>query len=210
MYASWSDCSFESGCSANDIVFSSTTDGVHWTAKSRIPLDPIGSGVDHFINGMGADINTSGSGAHLGMTYYFYPNTNCGNSCQLLAGFSLSSDGGQTWTPGRQLTPPMQLSWLPQTFSGYMVADYVAMVFPGGGRAFPIYALAFQPTNGLFHEAIYTSSFGYNPEDLLVTPVSSAGEKPIPGIKGTFQRQRGEMDNIPPSRRQQPAPPENR
>ena len=210
VYISWSDCSFESGCSANDLVFSTSTDGVHWTAKSRIPLDPIGSGVDHFINGMGADLNTSGSGAHLGMTYYFYPNTNCGNSCQLLAGFSLSSDGGQTWTPGRQLSPPMQLSWLPNTFSGVMVADYVATVFPAGGRAFPIYALAFEPTNGLFHEAIYTSSYGYNPEDLLVTPVSSAGEKPIAGIKGTFQRQPGELDNIPPNRRQQPAPPENR
>jgi len=203
VYASWSDCSFESGCSANDLVFSTSTDGVHWTAKSRIPLDPIGSGVDHFINGMGADLATSGSGAHLGMTYYFYPASNCGNSCQLLAGFSLSSDGGHTWTPGRQLTQPMQLSWLPNTFSGYMVADYVATVFPAGGRAFPIYALAFQPTNGLFHEAIYTSSYGYNLQDLLVTPVSSAGEKPIPGIKGTFQRQRGELDNIPPSRRRQ-------
>ena len=54
-YVSWSDCSFESGCSANDIVYSSSSDGIHWTAKMRIPLDPIGSGVDHFINGMGID-----------------------------------------------------------------------------------------------------------------------------------------------------------
>ena len=52
----------------------------------------------------------------------------------------------------------MQLSWLPNTFSGRMVADYVATVFPAGGRAFPIYALAFAPTGGLFHEAIYTST----------------------------------------------------
>jgi len=215
VYVSWSDCSFESGCSANDIVFSSTTDGVHWTAKSRIPLDPIGSGVDHFINGMGADLATSGSSAHLGMTYYYYPNANCGNSCVMYAGFSLSHDGGQTWTPGRQLTPPMQVDpcggggWLPNTFSGCMVADYVATVFPAGGRAFPIYSQALQPTNGLFHQAIYTSSFGYTMDEMLEKPVSSAGEKPIPGIKGTFQRQRGELDNIPPSRRPQ-TPPESK
>jgi len=209
VYASWSDCSFESGCSANDIVFSSSTDGVHWTAKSRIPLDPIGSGVDHFINGMGADLNTSGSSAHLGMTYYYYPVSNCGNSCQLYAGFSLSHDGGQTWTPGRQLTPSMQLSWLPNTFSGRMVADYVATAFPAGGRAFPIYSLAFAPVGGVYQQAIYTASFGYSMDEMQQAPVSSAGEHPIPGIKSDHPaRQRGELDNIPPSLRQ--APPESR
>ena len=115
VYLSWSDCSFESGCSANDIVYSSTTDGVHWTSKMRIPLDPIGSGVDHFINGMGVDVHTSGSAAHMAMTYYYYPVSNCGNNCPLYAGFSLTSNGGQTWTAGRQLGAPMQLSWLPNT-----------------------------------------------------------------------------------------------
>jgi hypothetical protein len=204
VYISWPDCSFESGCSANDIVFSSSIDGVHWTAKSRIPLDPVGSGVDHFINGMGADLATSGSSAHLGMTYYYYPNTNCGNSCQLYAGFSLSHDGGQTWTPGRQLTPPMMLNWLPNTFSGRMVADYVATAFPAGGRAFPIYSLANAPVNGLYQQAIYTSSFGYTMDE-METPVSSLGEQPIAGIKSDHPpRQRGELDNIPPSFRQAP------
>jgi len=206
-YISWPDCSFESNCSANDIVFSSTTDGVHWTAKSRIPLNPIGSGVDHFINGMGADLRTSGSSAHLGMTYYYYPVSNCGNSCQLYAGFSLSLDGGQTWTPGRQLTPAMQLSYLPNTFSGRMVADYVATAFPAGGRAFPIYSLAFQPQNGIFQQAIYTAAYGYSQDEMLESPVSSAGEQPIPGAKSDHPaRQRGEVDNLPPSRRQQVPP----
>ncbi len=51
-------------------------------------MDPIGSGVDHFINGMGIDIRTSGSTAHMAMTYYYYPVSNCGNSCQLFAGFT--------------------------------------------------------------------------------------------------------------------------
>ena len=110
VYTSWSDCSFESGCNANDIVYSSSTDGVHWGTKVRIPLDAIGSGVDHFINGMGIDINTSGSSAHMAMTYYYYPVANCGNSCQLYAGFSISNNGGSTWTAGRALSGPMQLT----------------------------------------------------------------------------------------------------
>ena len=202
VFASWSDCSFESGCNANDIVYSSSSDGVHWSSKVRIPLDPIGSGVDHFINGMGIDINTSGSNAHMAMTYYYYPVSNCGNSCQLYAGFSISTNGGSTWTAGRALSQPMQLSWLPQTFSGYMVADYVATVFPAGGRSFPIYAWALQPSGGMFHEAIYTSSFGYTRNDLDAPEMSSAGEKPIPGIQSDHPaRERGDVDNLPPSRR---------
>ena len=200
VYLSWPDCSFESGCSANDIVYSSTTDGVHWTSKTRIPLDAIGSGVDHFINGMGIDIRTSAPNIHMAMTYYYYPVSNCGNNCQLIPGFSISNDGGQTWTPGRALGGAMQLSWLPNTFSGRMVADYVATVFPAGGRAFPIYALAIAPTGSTYHQAIYTSSYGYTQDEMLQQPVSSAGETPIPGIKSDHPMRRpGDLDNIPPS-----------
>jgi hypothetical protein len=201
VYLSWSDCSFESGCAANDIVYSSSTDGVHWTPKVRLPSDPIGSGVDHFINGMGVDIHSSGNTTRMAMTYYYYPVSNCGNNCQLIAGFSLSNDGGQTWTATRQLGPAMQLSWLPDTFSGRMVADYVATVFPLGNGAFPIFSQAFQPVNGLFQQAIYTASFGYRADEMTEQRFSSAGERPIPGIKSDHpMRQRGELDNIPPNR----------
>jgi len=202
VYLSWSDCSFESGCSANDIVYSSSSDGVHWSSKVRIPLDPIGSGVDHFINGMGIDIRTSGSTAHMGMTYYYYPVSNCGNNCMLQAGFSISNNGGSTWSAGRALSGPMQLTWLPNTFSGRMVADYVATVFPAGGRSFPIYAVAMAPSNGLYHQAIYTSSFGYTMDEIDAPQMSSAGEKPIPGMQSDHpMRARGDVDNLPPSRR---------
>jgi len=209
VYASWPDCSWESGCSANDIAYSTSTDGVNWTPKVRIPIDPIGSGVDHFINGMGVDITTSGSSAHMAMTYYFYPVSNCGNSCLLYAGFTISTNGGQTWTSGRQLSPSMQISWLPDTFSGYMVADYTATVY-SAGRAFPFYAIAFQPVNGLFQEAIYTASYGYFEDEMTEPRMSSAGEKPIPGIKSQVQRTRGDVDNLPPNRKLPAAPPNER
>ena len=74
------------------------------------------------------------------------PVSNCNNNCTLYAGFSLTNNGGQTWTAGRQLAQSMQLSWLPNTFSGRMVADYVATVYPAGGRAFPIYSQAYAPS----------------------------------------------------------------
>lgn len=204
VYLTWPDCSFESGCTANDLVISSTTDGVNWTAKSRIPLDPIGSGVDHFIPGLAVDSVTP---THMGVTYYYYPVSNCGNSCTLDAGFSLSTDGGQTWTPTRRLHQPMQLSWLPNTFSGRMAADYVATVIPAGGRMFPIWSQAFAPSGGLFQQAIYSVSYGYTRSDIDGPSMSSFGEQPIPGIKSDHpMRTYGELDNERPNREGQVPP----
>jgi len=49
----------------------------------------------------------------------------------------------------------MELTWLPETFSGTMVADYVSVGF-GGGKVFPVFATAQAKAGSLFHEAIYT------------------------------------------------------
>jgi hypothetical protein len=35
----WEDCRFRSGCSTNDLVYSTSPDGVNWTAVTRIPID---------------------------------------------------------------------------------------------------------------------------------------------------------------------------
>lgn len=200
IYVSWSDCSFESGCSANDIVYSSSSDGVHWSQKVRIPMDPVGSGIDHFINGMGVDIRTSGSTAHMAMTYYYYPVSNCGSNCQLFAGFTISNDGGNTWTAARQLTNAMQLSWLPDTFSGRMVADYVATVYPAGGRAFPIYVIANAPAGGLLQQAVYTEGYGFTMDEMNLPLMSSKNDKPIPGIKSDHpMRTYYDLDNQNPN-----------
>ena len=200
VYISWPDCRFESGCNANDIVYSSSTDGVHWSSVVRVPMDPIGSGVDHFIHGMGIDPRTSGSSAHMAITYYYYPISNCGSSCTLYAGYTQSSDGGATWTAGRQLSAGMQLSWLPNTFSGLMVADYVATVFPAGGRAFPIYVIAHPPSGSLFQQAVYTEGYGFTFKSGAELTFSSANDKPIPNTKSDHPPRRPEdRDNELPA-----------
>jgi hypothetical protein len=51
VFVAWSDSRFERG-RANDIVFSSSTDGFTWSAVTRVPIDAIKSGVDHFIPGL--------------------------------------------------------------------------------------------------------------------------------------------------------------
>ena len=96
---------FESGCSANDIVMSTSTDGNTWSAVQRIPIDAVGSSVDHFIPGLAVDSSTSGSATHLALAYYYYPNANCTTStCQLEVGFISSVDGGHSWSTSTTLT----------------------------------------------------------------------------------------------------------
>ncbi len=185
IYMSWPDCSFRSGCAENDIVYSTTTDGTHWSSVTRVPIDPVNSTVDHFIHGLGIDPNTAGQSAHLGLAYYFYPNGNCGNSCSLRQGYIESTDGGQTWGSATQLGGPMQLTWLPNTFSGVMVADYTATVF-ANGKGFPVFALAY-PQISLsvpFRESIFTIRHA---SELTGNGLrfSSVQDKQIPGVKGS-------------------------
>ena len=147
-YVVWQDCHFEPTCSANDLVLSSSPDGKKWSKLTRIPLDPVGSGVDHFIPGLAVDRSTSGGSTRLVVTYYFYPVASCTTAtCQLDVGFATSPDGGATWTSNTQIAGPMSLTWLPSTSQGYMVGDYISTSF-SGASAFPAFAVASAPTSG--------------------------------------------------------------
>jgi hypothetical protein len=160
VYVVWPDCHFEAGCAANDLVFSTSPDGLTWSAVTRIPADPVGSGVDHFIPGLAVDNSTSDGSAHLVVTFYFYPNANCTTStCQLDVGFSTSADGGATWTSTTQIAGPMSLTWLANTTQGVMVGDYISTSFVGA-PAYPAFAVAQQPSGGIFNEATFTVQGG--------------------------------------------------
>ncbi|PYX10334.1 MAG: exo-alpha-sialidase, partial [Acidobacteria bacterium] len=69
VYVVWSDCRFEPGCTASDLVLSTSTDGINWSALTRIPLDSVDSGVDHFIPGLAVDNSTADGTAHLVLTF---------------------------------------------------------------------------------------------------------------------------------------------
>ncbi len=181
VYVVWWDCSFRQNCSSNDIVMSTSTDGKKWTAPSRIPIDPVKSTVDHFIPGIGVDHATSGKNAHLTLVYYYYPVSSCNNACKLDVGFVTSSNGGATWTAGKQLAGPMTLTWLPVSDAGYMVADYISVSYTNG-NPFGVFAAAKAPTGGLLNEAMYTT------KEPLLAPASeprfsSENERPVPGAK---------------------------
>jgi BNR repeat-like domain len=157
VYLVWQDCRFRSGCAANDIVMTTSTDGVSWSPVVRIPIHSTGSTFDHFIPGLAVDKSTSGSSAHLGLAYYYYPNASCTTStCQLDAGFVSSPDGGQTWTSPVQVAGALRTTWLANTNQGFMVGDYISTSFASGG-ARPVFASATAPSGGVFAEGMFST-----------------------------------------------------
>jgi hypothetical protein len=149
---------FEVKCATNDIVLSTSADGVAWSAVSRVPIDAVGSGVDHFIPGLGVDPATSGSAAHLALTYYYYPNAACTTAtCQLDVGYISSPNGGATWGTAAQQAGPMSLTDIASTSQGPMVGDYISTSFNSAGAAVPVFAIGNRHTTA-FDEAMYTSS----------------------------------------------------
>jgi hypothetical protein len=152
VYVVWTDCRFEAFCAApigtNDLLLTSSADGISWTLPKRIPAAAVGSGADHLLPGLGVDRNSSGGAARLGLVYYFFPNSNCTiTTCELNVRFISSTNGGRSWSAAETLAGPMTMTWLPLTTQGFMVGDYFATAIPPGRDiASPIFAVAKAPT----------------------------------------------------------------
>jgi BNR repeat protein len=155
LYASWSDCRFRPSCTANDIVLSTSVDGVTWTEPVRVPVAPASSTLSTMIPGLAANPAHPG---HLGLVYaYFTPGSCARSACALGIALVQSADGGHTWTKPQQLdSEPMQMEWLPVS-NGRMVGDYFATAF-AVDRVVPVFTLAIAPTASRLHEAIFAAS----------------------------------------------------
>ncbi len=195
----WEDCRFRSKCSTNDLVYSTSTNGTTWSTVTRIPIDATTSVIDHFIPGVGIDPATSGTGAHVGVHYYYYSNTSCTTStCQLFVGYISSPNGGSTWNPSVKLAGPMKLHWLPNSQNGLMVGDYIATAF-SNGVPHGVFAVAGAKSGSTFNEAMYTAPGLTVPVDGAV--LSSANDKPLHKLSDKIEKERPEKGTIPPSRR---------
>ncbi len=99
----------------------------------------------------------------------------------------------------------MQLSWLPDSQNGLMVADYLGTAY-SKGNPFGVFAVANAPSGGNLHEAMYTTQNPLSVPDN--TPrFSSKGEEPLPDAKGTFVRKYYDDDGkypIPPEKIHKP------
>jgi BNR repeat-like domain len=182
VYVAWEDCRFRKGCTANDIVFSTSSDGANWSPVDRVPIDGVTSGADHFIPGLAVDPTTSGGGAHLALSYYFYPDTTCSGGCQLEAGFISSPDGGAHWGDPTTLAGAMSLGDIANTSQGPMVGDYISTSF-SGGSAVPVIAVGKPHGSGPFDEAMYAPSTPL----AVATPAQAMHAASSAGVQGNGQ-----------------------
>ena len=185
VYVAWEDCRFRTKCSSNDIVFSTSTDAVHWSKPARVPIDPVTSGADHFIPGLAVDPTTSGRSAHLALTYYFYPDAACTVDCRLQVGYISSPDGGAHWGPPTVLSDPISLDDIANTSQGPMVGDYISTSF-SGPTATALLAIGLpRPSASTFDEAMYAPTTPLTvatPEQATEPATSSGVVVPITGV----------------------------
>jgi hypothetical protein len=162
VFVMWSDSRFERGGKANDIVYSTSSNGTTWSAVTRVPIHAANSGEDDFIPGLAVDKSTSGSTAHLVLTYYFYPVSNCTTStCALNVGTISSTTGGASWGVATTVTnSPMTVTWLANTTQGFMVGDYISTSFNSSGTAHGAFAVATANNGTVFNEAMFTTASG--------------------------------------------------
>jgi hypothetical protein len=195
----WEDCRFRANCSNNDLVYSTSADGVNWSAVARVPIDQTSGSADYFIPGIGIDRATSGASAHVAIHYYYYPQTSCTvSTCQLYVGFISSANGGSTWNTPVTLAGPMQLGWLPNSQNGLMVGDYIATAFTNG-VPHGVFAVAKANAETTFNEATFSD------QGLTIAAtsrqLSSAQDRPLHKLSDKIERERPEKGVIPPSRR---------
>jgi hypothetical protein len=138
IYLVWPDCRTRIACGRNDLVLSTSADGITWLPPSRIPASA--AVADSVIPGVAADPAQSG---RLALTYY-----TASPSGLLNVEFVSSKNRGSTWSAPRRLNAqPMRLSWIAQA-GGAMVGDYISTSF-AGGRAVAAFVLASRPAGRL-------------------------------------------------------------
>jgi hypothetical protein len=144
VYVAWADCSLRADCSANDILVARSADGLTWSAPIRVPT----GAPDAELPGIAADPSVGG---RIALAYYRLSGTS------LDVWFVSSRNGGTTWRkPQRLSSRSVSMGWL-ATAGGAMVGDYISTSF-AGGRAVPVFALAFRPRGARLHESMFATS----------------------------------------------------
>ena len=140
----WPDCAARGVCAGNDLLFSRSSDGVTWTAPTRIDL---GAG-NHVICGLAADPTRVG---RVAVAYYTE------SAFRLDVHLVWSSDSGGTWSRPVLLSPERMPYRRLAYAGGVMVGDYISTSF-AGERAVAVFTLAQSMLRGKLRQATYAAS----------------------------------------------------
>jgi BNR repeat-like domain len=182
LYVAWQDGRFRSSGDANDIVFSTSTNGSQWTEPVRIPLSFTPT---YFLPAIAVDPTTSGKKARVAVAYYaMRMKSGCkvyvpGCYQQIDAWLVQSQNGGRTWGAPRKLNgESMQVGWLADTSLGAMLGDYIS-VSHIKGKAVPVVALAGPPSPLGYTESIFSCRLR-EPPPRTPMAISSQCRRPSP------------------------------
>jgi hypothetical protein len=145
-FMAWPDCGLRARCNGNDLLLSTSTDGLAWKPPTKIPL----SSGNHVIDGLAADPIRPG---RIAVAYYTE------SSRKLDVRIAWSADYGATWSREQVLSPErMPFTRIAQS-NGAMVGDYISTSF-ADGRAVAVFTLAQSRARGRLRQATYAASVG--------------------------------------------------
>jgi hypothetical protein len=141
----WPDCRFRTGCSGNDIVLSTSTDGAAWSAPTRVTS----GSASYAAVGLSADSASNG----IVVSTQAVPNGASGTVGMAAA----VSRNGTRWSPTRRLDArTMRLAWLPRAGDAGFLGDYVAASWVGG-RPVAVVPIASPPRAGRLDQPLYAA-----------------------------------------------------
>ena len=136
-------------CPSNDIVYSSSLDGLTWSAVTRIPIDPVYDQHRPLPARIAVDKNTSGSATYLARGLLLLPGHRGTSMCEHERQFHIVPRRRRELDTGLKIGGPMKVPWIANTNQGYMVGDYISTSFTGDGKAHPVFSLAKAPDSGV-------------------------------------------------------------
>ena len=159
VHLAWADCRFSRECTANGIVLASSADGVAWSAPRYVPVGAPDAPAHRFVPGLAVDPATRGAAARIAITAYTVSKPQGCVDCEVVDAYLVTSaDGGRSWrSPVRLNVESMSTHWLAATSLGPMLGDYISTSYVGG-QAVPVLALAAEPDESGFREAIYAAT----------------------------------------------------
>ncbi len=157
VYVAWGDCRASADCTSNDIVLTTSRDGVTWTAPLRVPF-PADPEVSWFVPGISVASGTAGTRARLALAAYAVTTRYGCQFCDTVDAWAITSnDGGRSWAAARRINAePMELLWLADTGAGRMLADYVSTSF-AAGVPIAVMSIAADPAMGEFRQSIFAT-----------------------------------------------------
>ncbi|MEV5410553.1 exo-alpha-sialidase [Thermopolyspora sp. NPDC052614] len=177
VYVVWQDCRFQDGCAGNDIVMSTSANGIDWGPVTRVTD---GEG-DHFDPGIGVDRSASDGSARLAVAYRRRSGSGCApETCRFTVEYVTSTDGGASWSAPVRLAGPMDPSWLPGAMRDRTGGDRISTSVVPGGNAYPVFSAASANSGTTFAQHMFTVTGGL--------PITGGTPAPAPAAPTALRR----------------------